>query len=63
MVDLIYDFIRNTLMGNTSMSGADNLAILLTWTTIVMAFILFIRVTMWAFYLVRNAINGKRRRY
>lgn len=61
MVDLIYDFIRNTLMGNTTMTGADNLAILLTWSTIIMAFCLFVRVVMWAFYLVRNSIRVKRR--
>lgn len=61
MVDLIYDFIRNTLMGNTEMSGADNLAILLTWSTIIMAFCLFVRVVMWAFYLVRNSIRVRRR--
>lgn len=63
MVDIIYDFIRNSLIGNTSMTGADNLALLLTWTTIVMAFILFIRVTLWAFYLVKNSISGRKRRF
>lgn len=61
MVDLIYDFIRNTLIGETTMSGADNLATLLTWTVIVMAFMLFVRVTFWAFYLVKNAIRVGRR--
>lgn len=63
MVDLIFDFIRNTLIGETTMSGADNLAILLTWTTIVFAFILFVRVVMWAFYLVKNSISGRKRRF
>ena len=53
MVDIIYDFIRNTFIGETSsISGADNLAILLTWVVIVLIFFLFVRLAMWAFYLV-----------
>ena len=61
MVDIIYNFIRNTLIGETSISGADNLAILLTWTFIIFAFLLLIRLTMWAFYLVKNAVKIGRR--
>lgn len=61
MVDLIYDFIRNNLMGNTTLSGADNLAILLTWSTIIIAFCLFVRVVMWAFYLVKNSFKVRRK--
>lgn len=54
MVDTIYDFIRNDLMGNTTISGADNLALLLTWTLIVIIFFLFIKLGMWAFNLATN---------
>lgn len=61
MVDIIYDFIRNSLIGETTISGADNLALMLTWAVIVFAFVLFVRITMWAFYLVRNAIWFRRR--
>lgn len=52
MVDLIYDFIRNTFIGSEStLSGADNLALLLTWSMIVMMFLLFVKVVFWAFNL------------
>ena len=51
MVDMIYNFIRDTFMGGTTISGADNLAILLTWVVIVMMFLLFIKAVFWAFNL------------
>lgn len=53
MVDIIYNFIRNDFMGqSTTIPGADNLAILITWTIIVLMVFLFVRLAMWAFYLV-----------
>lgn len=61
MVNIIYDFIRNDLIGETTMTGADNLALLLTWSVIVVAFFVMVRLVMWAFYLVANSIRAKRR--
>lgn len=50
MVDLIYDFIRNTLIGeNSTLNGADNLALLLTWAVIIAFFFVLIRLVVWAF--------------
>lgn len=53
MLDIIYNFIRNDFMGQSStIPGADNLALLITWTIIVLMVLLFVRLAMWAFYLV-----------
>jgi hypothetical protein len=53
MIDVLYDFIRNNLIGeNTTITGADNLALLLTWVSIVFLFIVLIRLVMWAFFIV-----------
>lgn len=52
MIDVLYSFIRNTLIGETTISGADNLALMLTWFTLIMFFILLIRLVMWAFFIV-----------
>lgn len=61
MVDMIYDFVRNTFIGaDTTISGADNLATLITWTIIVMMFLLFIKATFWAFNLTFNAFKTAR---
>lgn len=51
MVDIIYDFIRNSLIGeNSTLSGADNLALLLTWAVIIGIAFVLIRLVVWAFY-------------
>lgn len=57
MIQLIYDFIRNVLIGETTMTGADDLATLLTYTTIVCFFIILIKLVVWAF----NLGSGKRK--
>ena len=49
MIDSIYDFILNTLLGNPSFEGAETMAMLLTYTTIIMCFMLLIKIMMWAF--------------
>lgn len=49
MVDIIYNFIRNDLMGTTAIDGADNLALLLTWAVIIVTFLLFVKMVFWAF--------------
>ena len=51
MIQLIYDFIRNVLIGETTMQGADDLATLLTYTTLVCMFIILIKLVVWAFNL------------
>ena len=51
MIDSIYDFILNTLLGNPSFEGAETMAMLLTYTTMIMCFMLLIKVMMWAFNL------------
>lgn len=53
MIDVLYDFIRNNLIGaESTITGADNLALLLTWITIVFLFMCLIRLVMWAFFMV-----------
>lgn len=50
MIDIIYDFIRNSLIGeNSTLSGADNLALLLTWAVIIGIAFVLIRLVVWAF--------------
>lgn len=61
MVDLIYDFIRNTLIGaESTLTGADNLALLLTWAVMVGLFFVLVRLTTWAFQFVfkRSKFRG-----
>lgn len=62
MVDIIYNFIREDLIGSTSLSGADNLALLLTWSVIVGGFLVMVRLVLWAFYLTKNSIYGRRKK-
>lgn len=59
MIDLIYDFILYTLLGNPEFTGATELATLLTYTTIVLFFFILIKLTVWAFGFV---FKWKRRR-
>lgn len=50
MIDIIYDFIRNTLIGaESTLSGADNLALLLTWAVLIGLFFVLVRLVVWAF--------------
>lgn len=62
MIDIIYNFIRFDLIGDTALSGADNLALLLTWAVIVGSFLVLVRLVFWAFYLVKNSIYGRKGR-
>ena len=53
MIDLIYNFIRNNLIGqNSTITGADDLALLLTWITIVFLFCCLVKLVSWAFGIV-----------
>ena len=59
MIDILYDFIRNSLIGeNTTIAGADDLAVLLTFISIVLIFFVLIKLIIWAFGIA----YGKRRR-
>lgn len=59
MIQIIYDFIRDVLIGETTMQGADDLATLLTFATIVCFFIILVRLVVWAFQIV-NVRNKTR---
>lgn len=61
MVDMIYNFIRVDLMGNTTLTGADNLALLLTWTCIVLIFFMFFKLVVWIFSSIQKV--GRRGKY
>lgn len=53
MIDLIYNFIRNNLIGSEStITGADDLAVMLTWITIVFMFLVLVKLVSWAFGIV-----------
>ena len=61
MVDIIYTFIRETLLNNSQLAGAENLALLLTWAFMVIVFFLFIKLGLWAFNLFIPRIKRGRR--
>lgn len=52
MIDLIYNFILNALLGNSTIQGANDLALLLTYTAIIMIFFTLVKLIMWAFFIV-----------
>ena len=58
MVDIIYDFINNILIGDSTLPGKEQLATLLTYTTIVLFFIVLVKLIKWIF----NSVNPKIRR-
>ena len=61
MIDIIYDFIRNTLIGESStLSGADNLALLLTWAVLIGMFFVLVRLVVWAFQFTFKRRGGFR---
>lgn len=60
MFDLIFDFIRNGLIGNTEIMSdtlADNLSVILSACFIVLIFLLFIKGVFWTFSVFKNK-NG-----
>lgn len=53
MIDIIYNFIFNNLIGeNTTIPGADTLALLLTWITIVFLFCCLVKLVSWSFGII-----------
>ena len=51
MFDLIYNFILNVLLGNSSNEAAQDVATLLTFASIVMIFFCLVKLVIWAFHL------------
>ena len=51
MIDLIYDFVRNTLIGNTTITGADDLAVLISFAIILLISFVLIKLVVWCFNL------------
>jgi hypothetical protein len=61
MIDLIYNFIRNTLIGqNTTIQGADDLALLLSFATIILIFFVLVKLVIWAFKISSGHIRSRR---
>lgn len=61
MIDIIYDFIRNVLIGESStLTGADNLALLLTWAVLIGMFFVLVRLVVWAFQFTFKRRGGFR---
>lgn len=55
MVNLIYDFILNDLIGDSTLPNTELLATLLTWTSIILIFGALIRFVIWLFKCVSGA--------
>ena len=55
MVDLIYNFILNDLIGSGTMPNSELLATLLTWASIILIFGALVRFVIWLFKCVSGA--------
>lgn len=55
MVDLIYNFILNDLIGSSTMPNSELLATLLTWASIILIFGALVRFVIWLFKCVSGA--------
>lgn len=61
MIDLIYNFIRNTLIGqDTTIQGADDLALLLSFATIILIFFVLVKLVMWCFRVASGNVRSRR---
>lgn len=62
MADLIFEFFRNVLIGTEStIPGADTLAMLLTWASIILFFCVAVKLIRWAFGLPFGSYRNGRR--
>ncbi len=52
MIDLLYNFINDTLLGNSTLPGKEELATLLTYTSIILIFFVLVKLVKWAFNIV-----------
>lgn len=57
LIDIIYNFIKDVILGNSDIPGVDNMAILLTYTSLIFLFILLIKLFIWAFNLAKPKIR------
>lgn len=55
MIELIYNFILNNIIGDTQLKGVDDLALLLTYTVIVIFFALLVKLVVWCFNVPKQA--------
>lgn len=61
MIDLIYNFIRNVLIGaDTTISGADDLALLLSFASIIIIFFVLIKLIVWVFRIASGSVRARR---
>ena len=61
MIDLIYNFIRNTLIGeNSTIQGADDLALLLSFATIILIFFVLVKLVIWCFRVASGSWRARR---
>lgn len=61
MIDLIYNFIRNVLIGaDTTISGADDLALLLSFAAIILIFFILIKLIVWVFRVASGSVRARR---
>lgn len=52
MVEMIYNFILNDLIGSATLPNAELMATLLTWTSLVLIFGALVRFVVWLFKCV-----------
>lgn len=52
MIDLLYDFMLNNLIGNSTIPNAELMATLLTYASIILIFGALVRFVMWLFKCV-----------
>lgn len=48
MLDLIYNFIYNTFLGDSAINQKEELAMLLTFATIILVFFCLVRLVSWS---------------
>lgn len=53
MVDIIYNFIYDVLIGNTQLQGAQELALMLTYTIIILFVFVLVKLVIWCFNIVK----------
>lgn len=53
MVDIIYNFIYEVLIGQTQLQGAQELALMLTYTIIILFVFVLVKLVIWCFNIVK----------
>lgn len=57
LIDIIYNFIHDVILGNSEIPGIDNMAVLLTYTSLIFLLILLIKLFIWAFNIAKPKIR------